>query len=258
MSTEHIDFAQQLENVHARSTLKAILLRFTRHLGFERCIYGGRFPLPDGNASHVSVGDFPSEWQSLYEERQFLRIDPIALHAFKSPLPVVWDEVPRKTTEEQEFFRLAANYGLVHGVASPAMGRKGDIGMFSVSREQPVPGDRDVRSALKQEMMLFTSLLHIAVSRLEAVETGPTAERLTKREKECLVLAARNLTSHQIGESLGITERTVLYHIDQSSKKYGVTGRHRVIDAAIAAGELELDERTLLAYRALPKTRVLV
>lgn len=257
MASSLSEFTQKLEHATQGFVIKSIVLEFAQFLGFSSCIYGGRFPLPGSEPQHVSLGNFSQSWRTLYEQREFLRIDPIARHAFVSPLPVIWDEVPRSTPQEIEFFELAAQHGLVHGAASPAMGRKGDIGMFSVARVEAISADPAIRLSLKQDLMMFTSVLHLAVQRLELyrMESAAARETLTRREIEVLSLAAENMTSAKIGLKLGIEERTVLFHIDMASKKFGVRGRHPTIDCAIATGELQLDERVLAAYRSLPKTR---
>ncbi|MEY4608250.1 MAG: hypothetical protein RL625_467 [Gemmatimonadota bacterium] len=47
-------------------------------------------------------------------------------------------------------------------------------------------------------------------------------ERLTRREREVLALIASGLTAREIGQRLGITERTVAFHKDRMKERLGV------------------------------------
>jgi DNA-binding NarL/FixJ family response regulator len=55
---------------------------------------------------------------------------------------------------------------------------------------------------------------------------------VTAREREVLALAAQGFTARQIGNRLGVAERTVTTHLDHIYRKLGVSGRV----AAITAG----------------------
>ena len=46
--------------------------------------------------------------------------------------------------------------------------------------------------------------------------------RLTRREKECLRLAAHGMTVRDIGQLLKISERTCIFHLQNAAHKFGV------------------------------------
>ncbi|HEX2520404.1 MAG TPA: helix-turn-helix domain-containing protein [Castellaniella sp.] len=56
---------------------------------------------------------------------------------------------------------------------------------------------------------------------------------LTKREHDCLYWAAHGKTSWEIGQILGISERTVNFHIANTCDKLAVRTRQAAITAAI-------------------------
>jgi DNA-binding NarL/FixJ family response regulator len=62
--------------------------------------------------------------------------------------------------------------------------------------------------------------------------------RLTPREREVLIRAARGGTSREIGTALGVTERTVSAHLENAYRKLGVKTRVAAIDIARRAGQL--------------------
>lgn len=70
-------------------------------------------------------------------------------------------------------------------------------------------------------------------------------DRLTKREKSCLMWAAAGKTSYETGVILQIARRTVDYHIYNACTKLGVHSRQAAVVIAVELG-LFPDIRTLL------------
>jgi DNA-binding NarL/FixJ family response regulator len=63
-----------------------------------------------------------------------------------------------------------------------------------------------------------------------APRRSPT--RLTAREREVLQLLAQGLATKQIARSLGVTERTVKFHVASIFAKLGATNRAQAIALA--------------------------
>lgn len=61
------------------------------------------------------------------------------------------------------------------------------------------------------------------------------APALTRRELEILTLSAQGKTAQQIGDSLGITKRTVDAHREAIIRKLGVSNITQAVSTAIAA-----------------------
>jgi DNA-binding CsgD family transcriptional regulator len=58
--------------------------------------------------------------------------------------------------------------------------------------------------------------------------------KLSRRERECLSLAAKGMTLDGIGDQLGIARSTVRYHLENSILKLDVENRAQAISKAIA------------------------
>lgn len=61
---------------------------------------------------------------------------------------------------------------------------------------------------------------------------------LTDRELECLYWASMGKTSWETGAILGVTERTINFHIQNACRKLQVRGRQAAITAAYRTGLL--------------------
>jgi len=64
-------------------------------------------------------------------------------------------------------------------------------------------------------------------------------EGLTDREREILALVAEGLTNRTIAQRLGISTRTVEYHLGQIFQRLGVNNRAAAVREAIRRGWLQ-------------------
>ncbi len=53
--------------------------------------------------------------------------------------------------------------------------------------------------------------------------------KLTNRERDCLDLLLQGLTTAQLARSLGLTERGVLFHVENLKSKFGVKTRLQLL-----------------------------
>lgn len=68
----------------------------------------------------------------------------------------------------------------------------------------------------------------------------PTAETLTPRETEALQLLSEGLSNRQIGERLGIGERTAKFHVNSILAKLGALSRTEAVVLAARLGLITL------------------
>jgi len=247
----------QLDDATSLADLGRIARGFSANNHCEHFLYAVRLPRPPGPAIHFVVNGYPPEWRRRYDEREYLRIDPIVQHAFGSAMPAVWDEIPVTTEQVRSFFAEAASYGLAHGISAPILGRRGELGLFSLSRVAAISSSEEERLALKQELHWFSTAFHEAAMRLFEPQARKDRQPLTARERECLLWAYEGKRSTEIAILMGITERTVHAHLEQAGQKLGTTGRKKIIDAAISRGELEPVRQALRGAHPLPQTREL-
>jgi DNA-binding NarL/FixJ family response regulator len=74
----------------------------------------------------------------------------------------------------------------------------------------------------------------------QIVNEQETQSTLTGREQEILTIAAEGLTARNIGDVLGLSERTITTHLANIYKKLGVHGRGAAVAAAARAGLVAL------------------
>lgn len=69
-----------------------------------------------------------------------------------------------------------------------------------------------------------------------------TSTRLTRRERQCLILAARGKTDWEIARLLALSEHTVHSYFKHIKRRFGVCTRVHAVVAALMAGEISLDD----------------
>ena len=64
----------------------------------------------------------------------------------------------------------------------------------------------------------------------------PRRDRLTERERQILALLAEGLSNRAAAERLGITERTVKFHVAEILARLGASNRAQAVAIAKARG----------------------
>jgi DNA-binding NarL/FixJ family response regulator len=84
---------------------------------------------------------------------------------------------------------------------------------------------------------VLASIIEARLARVSRAEIWPSKAALNERETETLTWAARGKTSLEIAQILGLSKRTVDFHIDNARSKLGATTRVEAVTKA-ASGRL--------------------
>lgn len=186
-----------------------------------------------------SLGNFPDEFLRRYVEARYFEDDRVGQKCTTSMRPIVWrdacDEAP--LPRQRRIAREAALHGLVSGVSVPVHGPGNRRGILSVARFRP-GGPELTRPDALRRLHLAALHLHDEIWRLaDRRPTGRTAPPALKpSETACLSWAARGKSSREIGQLIGVSERTVYFHIGNAMQKLGVQSRSQAVAAALCNG----------------------
>ena len=101
-----------------------------------------------------------------------------------------------------------------------------------------------IRTVSEGEVFLFPSLAtHLVQDYVKKDEpaTPPTADELTKRERQVLILIADGHTNPAIAQKLGISAKTVARHRENMMQKLNIHSRTDLVKYAIRKGLIDLD-----------------
>lgn len=227
---ERWDNLQQLLECTSAPHLRALASRHVQQLGFDKWIYSTG---PESIDAAERLFTFPTEWMNLYRRQGYFAVDPVVDHCRQHITPCLWaaDSAARRAGYQTPFFMEAIDFGLCAGIALPIHGPLGQSGMLSVAMADP----SNARTHLSQlgELQLLATFIHEAQIRLSRRNANAQVH-LTAREIDCLRWAAEGKTSWEIGEQLGIAERTAIFHLSNSARKLGVIGRRQAIARAMS------------------------
>lgn len=224
-----------MQRARAPALLRREIGKFARQLGFDRFAYALRITVPSLPAKHYALTDYPREWGERYVAHGYFGVDPIVLHCERSSLPAFWDEDIFHGRESEPFWEDARSYGLRSGVTLAVHEFPGAVSVFSLSRDRSLDVEGDELAALIGRVHVFAAVLHQSMIRLKLPLRLPRPIRpLTAREGECLKWTAAGKTAWEIGCILGITERTVVFHLGNGAQKLGAANKTQAVVRAVA------------------------
>lgn len=164
-------------------------------------------------------------------------MDPVLKFCRQHVIPIQWHELPQQANSESEqFMNEAAEFGLKNGISMPIHSPQGELGVFSLALDRRLVAAQDVTQHAMPYVQLLASHLHEAVRRVFELASPVGKLQLTTREQECLRWIADGKTSWEIGQLLGMSERTVNFHLNNAMVKLDVCNRQHAVAKAVLQG----------------------
>lgn len=213
-------------------------------MGFDRSLYG--FSRIDSNqeiSDNASIhSNFDLSFLTIYEDEKLADHDVSVRHCTVSDLPAPWfDEktLSHLTDDEIKVERIAKDHGFRAGLTIPT--REGAGGLFggvSVATTENSKSEFErALSACVTDLQLMALCLHADIQRT----INPySVDILTPREREVLIWASLGLSSKQTARKLGITFRTVEWHLEQARIKLSANNKIHAVSKAVANGLIPL------------------
>jgi LuxR family quorum sensing-dependent transcriptional regulator len=172
-----------------------------------------------------------------YTKSNYYQSDPVAAWCRNTLNPFEWSEVPidsERCPEAVEVMDAARDYGLKKGFLVPILRSSGFQACVTMAGERP-----DYEPRAKQAIHLMSMYAHARCAALVSGDGGRFRQRtLTDRERDVLAWVAEGKSSWEIGEILGVTERTVNFHADQARKKLDAVTRPHAVSNLSQLSEL--------------------
>ncbi|MGY3619165.1 DNA-binding CsgD family transcriptional regulator [Bradyrhizobium sp. USDA 10063] len=129
---------------------------------------------------------------------------------------------PIRSTSELKFFEEAASFGIRCGFTIPIHDNSGAIAAVSFATDKRRIGfERSIRER-PDALQLIARYFHAHVKPKLQLDRLIGGTLLSPRELECLQWSSRGKSAGDIGTILGISQRTVAFHLDNARAKLGV------------------------------------
>jgi LuxR family transcriptional regulator, quorum-sensing system regulator BjaR1 len=236
-----LDFVDRLSGLNNREDVFAAFTHVIGRFGFD---YATIAELPSqalNTPLHIHLAHVPSEFFELYLSQGFLDCDPVVRHALRTETPFEWHEAPYDPQHEpraREVMERRKDYGLNFGFAIPLPSvQSASAGIGLGSRDKP---DLNRRSKPALHLMAIYTLTRIRQLQLASTAKAEPLALLSDREREILILSAAGKSAGEIADVLGITKRTIDFHITAAMRKLGASNKTHAVALALAQRLIQL------------------
>lgn len=223
----------------SRDEFQGEVTAFTRRLGFDTFSATVVIDHMLGEAEFITVDNTPRAYKDFFRNRQSGRADPVMQHCKRQSVPIIWDQKTYVSKGLGEKWEEQARFGISNGVALALHMPEGRHFFIGVERDRPVPADPGELTRMVADLQLFAVHAQDAALRiLVPSPVDPSVPSLTPRELEALRWTMEGKTAWEVGDVLGIAERTAVLHVNNATHKLGCVNKHQAVLKALRLGLL--------------------
>lgn len=225
---------------NSREEFREEVVRFTLRLGFETVSAITVVDHGLGKSEFINVDNTPLEYTQTYFDPVMQRSDPVMQHCKRQSVPIIWNQETYVERGMGELWEHQARHGYCTGIAMALHLPDGKHFLLGVDREEPLPNDGEELQRLVADLQLFAVHAQDAALRLLLPPTQQ-AERpnLTPRELDALRWTMDGKTAWEVGAVLGISERTVVFHVTNAMHKLGCINKQQAVLKALRLGLID-------------------
>lgn len=179
----------------------------------------------------VAKGSYPAGWIDSYIGMGLYADDPSIVHARTHRTPFLWDELSPASGAASAVGALCLAHSVEPRVSIP-LHEPGAIFTFHLARGMGSVPDMGQALLLARCFHARNQLLHALAY------AGSAGVELTPREVECLRCSALGMKDPEIAALLGISIRTVVFHMANTRTKLAAKTRQLAIAKAMRMGLL--------------------
>jgi len=219
--------------------LAEIIRQVSRDLGFGYFALTQHADPATANQPVIRLDNYPRDWTEYFDSERLGPSDPVHRASGMTSVGFAWSELPRLialTRRDREILQLAGLRGVGDGFTVPAH----VPGEINGSCSFAVPSGSSLPGASLPAAQLVGAFAFEAARRIWKVRPLPAARpaRLTDRQRDCLLWAARGKSDWEISRILGVSQETVIQHLKQARERYGVGKRTQLAVRALFDGTL--------------------
>lgn len=180
---------------------------------------------------------YSNEWLARYFLKKYVNTDPVLAYGRNAATPFDWEMLGDGDPSALVFLADAAGHGVgPRGLSIPVRNRRGIYSVVSFTSDL----SRADWERYKSDNMAKLQLLAVLIESAANINFKLPLPRvkLSRREEQCLIWAARGKTYQEIGEILDLTFGSVKTHLDSARHKLGCMNLTHTVAVAIASGVL--------------------
>ncbi len=242
MHHEQIEkLSQTIIRALSADALHEAMDRIAIALGFDRFALSVEVGLGGELGTSMLLHSYPTSWADIYIGFNLAHTDPVRRAGESSLSGFRWRDIEHLipiTPIERITFETGRKHGMVDGFTVPRHLPGTVMGSctFVTGMERPLP----------ERMLIIAEILGaIAIaqaSRLSGWRRPIRKPRLTDRQRDCVLWAARGKTNWEIARILGISKETVIQHLKEARDRYDTSNRASLILYALFDGLISFSD----------------
>lgn len=200
----------------------------------------------------LMIHNYPPAWVEHFSREKLYEIDPVLHLAECRPTPFFWDAVFRSdsiTAAQRRILADARGVGIAHGFTVP-IHLSWLPGVLRASCSI-VPDAGTVGRLNYFLVEAMVTAMYAALNRAHSPRREVAAIELSRRERQCLTLAAQGKDDWAIGQLLSLSPKTVHSYFKRLMQRLGVRTRVQAIVWALETGQISFGD--VPAARVIPR-----
>jgi len=208
--------------------LHEMLAKATHDLGFDRFALSLEIGCGSAFGTSVLIHDYPQSWADVYIGFNLAQTDPIRRAAERSLLGFKWKRI-RHLIPVTDFERRTFEAGYKHGIVDGYTVPRHMPGEITGSCSFVVGPDRVLPETMLPAAELLGAVAMASARKVSGWEERSDPPKLTDRQRDCVLWAARGKTDWEISRILGISRDTVVQHLREARDRYDAGKRASLI-----------------------------
>lgn len=191
----------------------------------------------------IMIHNYPGDWVRHFSQEKLYEIDPVLQHAECDPMPFFWDaafQTGSITAAQRKILVDATDFGIAHGFTVP-IHLSWLPGALRASCSI-VPGAGAVGRLNYFMVEAMVTAMYAVLNRTYQPRRETAEIELSRRERQCLALAAQGKDDWAIGQLLRLSPETVHSYVKRLMGRLGVRTRVQAIVWALETGQISFGD----------------
>ena len=229
------EIASELREVESETRLGEAVQQASRRLGFDHFALNLEPRTQASNPPAFLLHDYPDEWAKVYINFDLGGRDPVRRACDKSMNGFEWDRIGNlipMTRGDRQMLAVGRECGIGDGYTVPRHlpGEARGTCSFVVRPTTSLPRSNLLAAEIVGGLALACAL------KVTGIVRTPKKPKLSDRQRDCLLWAARGKTAAETAIILGISMETVIQHLKMARERYDVHCRQSLILCALFDG----------------------
>lgn len=184
---------------------------------------------------------YSEDWVKRYNERGYIKIDPVIPAASAGILPIDWNEIDKSKPAVKAFFEDAANYGVGNqGITIPIRGKNHERAFFSVNMQANMQEWKNFISKNISNLHVVSHYYHNKVLETHSIKFPDI--QLSPRQIEALRWAFCGKSTRDIAVILGLSPHTVATYLETARYRLNALNVTHAAGIAMTLGLIDPPE----------------